>query len=70
MKAGSQRPANGQEGGISALNEAAEALNLNHTKISGIPPAAKAAFGSVETPLTLNRVRSLFLCNNLLRVHA
>ena len=66
MQAESQRP-KGQEGAISALNTAIEALNLAE-KISGIAPV-KAVLGSVGTLLTMIRVRFPLFCHDLLQVH-
>ena len=66
MAAESKQP-KGREGTISALNAAAEAMNLAE-KISTITPA-KAIFDSVSTLLTLIRVCFLLSCNDLPQVY-
>ena len=66
MKAESQRLKE-QEGTISALKAAIEAVNLAE-KISSIPPA-RTAFSSVGTLLTIVKVCFLPFCNDLLQAH-
>ena len=58
MKAGSQR-SKGQEGAISALDAAIEALNLAK-ELSSITPA-RAVFGSVSVILVMIRVSFLLV---------
>jgi len=57
----------GQDGVLSSLNMAIEALNLAKD-ISGIAPV-KAAFGSVSVLLTMVRVRSLALQSDVQSLH-
>jgi len=57
MEAESQRPKE-QEGSVTALNAAIEAVNLAK-ELSSITPA-KAVFGSVSVVLTMIRVSSVF----------
>jgi hypothetical protein len=66
MEAESEQP-EGQEGTISALNAAIEAMNLAE-KISTITPI-KAVFGSVRTLLMIIGVCFLFFCNDLLEIY-
>jgi len=66
MDTNPQRP-KGQDGALSSLNVAIEALNLAK-EIAGITPA-KAAFGSVSVLLTMVRVRFLLFCDDGPRVH-
>jgi len=62
----SQRP-RGQDGALSSLNTAIEALNLAK-EISGVTPA-KAAFGSVGVLLTMIRVPFLRFSDHELLIH-
>ena len=59
MENESQRPKE-QEGVISGLNAAIEAMNLAK-ELSSITPA-KAVFGSVSVILTMTRVSFLLVC--------
>jgi len=66
MDAKSQR-SNGQDGALSSLSVAIEAINLAK-EVSSITPA-KAVFGSVSALLTMIRVRLLSFYNNPSKVH-